>query len=337
MNRLLLTTLLILLVSCSPKSETSSVRFTHRFFRMNTVTDVLIFGGDSLSEAKVNKVFERIDSLLYSWEKRFSVGIEDSEVYLINNRVTDTLTVSADLFYMVHKAEQYQDTLSGLFDITLLPLKEFWKPQSSECKFPDPMDSNSIVQLDLLKELHSRDTFELIFPDKIVFFDSVTTIDLGGIAKGKVIELLGQLLAEEDITDYLISSGGDIVGCGRKGDNTLYRVGVQDPRNDTIAALFTLENRAVVTSGDYERFRIAASGKRVHHLFDPRTFSPSTQNQSVTVLAKSPVEADILSTGLFPMKADEIITFINDRPELAALVIDRNGHKWFSKSFEQLE
>ncbi len=336
MKKLLLTALLIM-VSCSPKSETPSVRFTHRFFKMDTVTDVLIFGGENLSDKNVNTVFESIDSLLDQWEKRFSVDLQGSEVYNLNHRAADTNTVSPELFDMISKAEAYRDTLNGLFDITLLPLKEFWKPQSSDCSYPDPMDSTTADHIETLMELHSSDTVELIVPNKIVFYDSITTIDIGGIAKGKAIEQLSILLSDAGITDYLISSGGDIVGKGRKSDESLFRVGVQHPRNDSLAALLTLENKAVVTSGDYERFRIAPSGERVHHLFDPRTFSPSTQNQSVTIIADSPVEADILSTGLFPLKASEIIAFVNERPNLASLVIDSEGKKWFSNTFKTID
>jgi len=335
-STVLLVVTLCLLVGCSKEETSSSERLTRRFFRMDTVTDILFFGGTNLSNEKVDSVSERVDSLLYSWEKRFSVGREKSEINLVNNRLHDTVLVSPELFDMVIDVVSYGDTLNGLFDITLLPLKEFWKPQCEECTDPDPLDPQTEVQIDSLKNLLNNESFTLLPPNRIVFFDSVTTIDLGGIAKGKVIEHLAVLMAEEQITDYLISSGGDIVGRGVKPDSSLFKVGVQEPRGDGLAALFTLENRAVVTSGDYERYRIAPSGERVHHLFDPRTLFPSTENQSVTIVADDPVEADILSTGLFHLTSTEILAFVNERPRLECLVIDSTGQKWFSSSFNMI-
>ena len=89
----------------------------------------------------------------------------------------------------------------------------------------------------------------------------------------------------------------------------------------------------MVTSGDYERFRIV-DGKRYHHLFSSRTGECCRGNQSVTVWGMDPVEVDVLSTGLFCRSAKEIVAWIDARPRFECMVVDSTGKIYTSKMWD---
>jgi thiamine biosynthesis lipoprotein len=63
-------------------------------------------------------------------------------------------------------------------------------------------------------------------------------------------------------------------------------------------------DRAVTTSGDYERF-FTWHGVRYHHLIDPRTAAPRrTPMRSVTVQGSNCMNADAAGTAVFGMEAE---------------------------------
>lgn len=307
-----------------------------RFFRMDTVTDVIIYDnfGYLLGNKKINRCTAKIDSLLLEWENRFSASHTGSEVYEVNNRTSDTVTVSDEFYEMVQVAVAYGDSLNGLFDITVIPLKEYWNPSCKECADPDPgQDSVKNVVDSLLQNVDYK-ALTLLGKNRIAFKNRDVSIDLGGIAKGRVIQELHTLLKKSGLDNYLISAGGDILVQGKKRSGELFKVGVRDPRGEDLAAVFSLENGSVVTSGDYERFRIAESGERVHHLFDPRTGYPAKLNSSLTVVGEDPVIVDILSTALFVRSAPEVLDYINSRPQFECMVVAVDGEVYYSTGFK---
>jgi len=164
-----------------------------------------------------------------------------------------------------------------------------------------------------------------------------TLIDVGGIAKGCAIREMCRLLDLFGLRNYLVSSGGDIAVAGRRRDGTPWIVGVQHPRRrDTLLATVRVEKGCVVTSGDYERFWLMPDGRRVHHIFDPGTGRSCLRNRSVTIWCADPVEADVMSTGLFCRPAGEILSFVEQRPGLLeCVVVDSSGAVRTTRGWKQ--
>jgi thiamine biosynthesis lipoprotein len=296
-----------------------------RFFRMGTVVEVTVSVPQSFD---VKPMWRSVDSLLLRSEERFSVTGASSEIRIINERESAALPVSSELGEMLKTGLAYGDTLDGAFDITVLPLKELWG-FCEQCGGDEPLpDSSQIsaavrhVNYSCMRVNHAGDS---------VFFESpYTRVDIGGIAKGYVLERLAKLLKDSGIDNFLIAAGGDILASGRKRNNTPWRVGVQHPRNRSeLLTAISLENSALVTSGDYERFRFI-NGGRYHHIFNPSTGYSCTQNQSLTIRAGDPVRADILSTGLFCASAEKILEFVRLRDDTECLIVDYAGSVYMS-------
>jgi thiamine biosynthesis lipoprotein len=141
---------------------------------------------------------------------------------------------------------------------------------------------------------------------RITSADFSVALDFGGYLKGVALDRAAAILKSRGIDNALINIGGNVLAMGSKGGKP-WRVGIQHPRAAQAggAPLATLELRdgeAIGTSGDYQRY-FELGGKRYCHLLDPRTGSPTTVTQSLTVLvppgADAGMRSDVLSKPLF--------------------------------------
>ena len=135
-------------------------------------------------------------------------------------------------------------------------------------------------------------------------------INLGGIAKGYGVDLARKIFAEKNIQSGLIDFGtSTIYAVGKK------KIGIKNPRANELAAVVEVENAALSTSGDYEKFFIV-DNRRYHHIIDPKTCAPvENQISSVSVVVDGREKncamfADILSTAVFVMGRDRAEVFL---------------------------
>ena len=119
-------------------------------------------------------------------------------------------------------------------------------------------------------------------------------ITLGGIAKGYAVDRACEILISSGaVGRALVDIGGDIRVVG-KGSWT---IGVQHPRKNLYIKI-ELENCAVASSGDYQRYFFLGN-VRIHHIIDPRTGCPADESAGTTVIAETCTAADALSTAVF--------------------------------------
>jgi thiamine biosynthesis lipoprotein len=154
-------------------------------------------------------------------------------------------------------------------------------------------------------------------------------IELGGFAKGYAVDNGAAILARLGVRHAVIAAGGDsrMLGdsCGRP-----WAVGVRDPRRDgEIVALLPLEDVAVSTSGDYERY-FDDGDERCHHLIDPRTGKSPREVHSVTVIAPDGLTSEALSKTVFVLGVEQGMRIVESIPDVDAVVIDAAGKLHFS-------
>jgi thiamine biosynthesis lipoprotein len=159
-------------------------------------------------------------------------------------------------------------------------------------------------------------------------------IGLGGIAKGYGVDRAARALHTAGLNNYYIDGGGDIVVAGQNHGRP-WRVAVRHPRKSLPELLTTVElsDAAIVTSGDYERFRIL-NGRRYHHILDPRTGEPAEGCQSVTVIAPLAESADALATAAFVLGPEKGLNLIARQTNTAALIVDTLGQLHMTDNFE---
>ncbi|MFC1588475.1 FAD:protein FMN transferase, partial [Planctomycetota bacterium] len=111
-------------------------------------------------------------------------------------------------------------------------------------------------------------------------------VTLNGIAQGFAADCMLAALEANGVQHALVNTGE--IGV----------IGIQHPRHkDAFISRARLDGRCIATSGDYAT-TFSPDGEH-NHIFDPRTGHSPKEFQSVTVLAKSGLEADALSTTIF--------------------------------------
>jgi len=142
-------------------------------------------------------------------------------------------------------------------------------------------------------------------------------LDPSAFVKGWAIEEAAWRLDDAGFCDYVINAGGDVLARGHAAAAAVWRVGLRHPIDPTrVAAVLEVSDRAVATSGTYERGA---------HIVDPRTGHPATTPfHSVTVVGPRLGFADAYATAAFVMGMDGL-RWVADQPDHDALAITLDG------------
>jgi len=154
-------------------------------------------------------------------------------------------------------------------------------------------------------------------------------INLGGIAKGYSVERGVQILREHGVRHARVTAGGDTRLLGdRRGQ--AWVIGVRDPNDEQeVSIRIPLEDEAISTSGDYERFFVE-DGTRYHHILSPSTGEPASGVRSATIVGPDAVITDALSTSVFVMGVDQGLRLIATLPDYEGIVIEADGRLYYS-------
>lgn len=243
--------------------------------------------------------------------------------------------VSAELFALLEEAGKYKELTSGKFDITLGKLIDLWGFGDNDEREPEhPPPQTEIEAL-----LHDR-WLKLDGENRTVELGPSAELDLGGIAKGYAVDRAIAVLKEHGVEAALVNAGGDIrVYGGRPGflHRRPFRIAIQHPRaEDKILGVVELSDKAIATSGDYERYFIH-NGVRYHHILDPDIGRPAQGCISVTVIAPTATEADALATGVFVLGPERGLKLLNELPEAEGIIVDPEGKIYKSAGLQGLE
>ena len=257
---------------------------------MDTYMSVKATGRDS--EGAVEAVRDAIMTL----DSDLSVTNPESLVYRLNS--DGSCVADKDMQYLISRSLDVTAMTDGAFNICIYPIMKEWGFTTGEYKVPDA--STLATLCGALKSA------KVAFKGDTVTLSEGTMIDFGGIAKGYATKVAVDLLTDRKIKSALINLGGNVYALGKKTDGSLWNVAVKSP-DDSIKYLGVLSicDKAVITSGGYERF-FEEAGKTYHHIIDPSTGYPADSGaKSVTVVSADPTLADALSTAIFVMGKDK--------------------------------
>ena len=157
--------------------------------------------------------------------------------------------------------------------------------------------------------------------------------DPSGYVKGWAVEEAAWGLDSVGAHNYWINAGGDIVARGEAGPGQPWRVGIRHPdQADKVAAVLAVSDRAIATSGDYERG---------DHIQDPRSASEagpgaaaSAGLRSVTVVGPTMAFTDAYATAVFVMGIDGL-RWLGARPDYEAYAITADGRAVWTPGMER--
>lgn len=255
------------------------------------------------------------------YEDIFSRTKENSELYRLNHRTESGAVVSEDLYALLSCAKEYYEVTGGRFDISVAPLSDLWDFKNEDPKVPDEGE----IKKTLEKVGYSRVYLEA--GDRVKFDDPDTMLDLGALAKGYIADRLKEYLVSEGIESGYINLGGNVLTIGEKEDGSPWEIGIQKPfaeRNE-IVAYVDAAGSSVVSSGIYERY-FEADGKLYYHVLDPETGYPvETDLAQVTILSKSSLEGDALSTSCLILGYEKGRKLIENTAGVEAVFVRKDG------------
>ena len=166
------------------------------------------------------------------------------------------------------------------------------------------------------------------------------SIDLGGVSKGYISELLIEYLDSLNLEGYLLNNGESnisIGGINPTKESQLYLLAITDPTMELpyYATIYLTDGDQLVTSGDYQQYYMV-SGDIYHHIIHNDTLMPERHSRSVSLIYHDPALADIYSTAIFLMTLEDGLAFVNGIEGLEAIWYGVDGTISFSENFEEL-
>lgn len=301
---------ILLLTGCSLKTQ-EPISKTGIYF--DTVIQIDIYGSND------TKLLDQCFEYCESFEHTISRTIETSEIYQINHANGNPIEVSDVTLELIQKGIEYGNLTNGKFDITIAPLMELWDFKNNTGNIP-----NDIAIQEALSHVNYKNI--IIDGNKVSLTDPNAAIDLGGIAKGYMADYLKEYLISEGIKSALINLGGNILTIGTKPDGTPFHLGIQKPFDKQGSAITSVKttDSSVVSSGVYERY-FEVDDTLYHHIIDTDTGYPCNNGLlGVTILSKTSVDGDALSTSCFVLGLEEGQKLIDSLDNVDAIFITKD-------------
>ncbi|MCD8394103.1 MAG: FAD:protein FMN transferase, partial [Bacteroidales bacterium] len=217
------------------------------------------------------------------------------------SRINRNETNQADsLIHKVLIASQEVNRLSdGAFDPTVGPLINVWGfgEQGHGAWQPTQEQIDSALALVGIQKCSMDEDLTL------TKFHPGTTFNFSAITKGLGCDLVGEMLARNGATDYMVEIGGEIALRGSNPRGHKWRILIEKPvENDSTAErqaydVIEVTDCGIATSGNYRNFHRQITGEHLGHTISPTTGRPiSTSVLSATVIAPTCMIADALAT-----------------------------------------
>jgi len=304
--------------------DRSTYRVTSSRPAMGTLVSIAVLArSKARAEEAVGRAFAEMDRMIGMFSR-----FEGSSAATYLNETGRLDDAPCEFSHVVSRALSFHELTGGTFDISVAPVVDLFRDSLTGELPAEPTPQEISEALELVGSGNIR-----VSDRRIDFRKSGMGITLDGIAKGFIVDIVADALAECGVKNYLINAGGDIRAAGTKEGQQLWTVAVQDPAKagpfpDTIH----LMDAAVATSGSYEIY--FDRNRMYHHIVNSRSGRSPTLGASVSVIAPSAMAADALATSTFIMGPSTGIDFVDSLPGCECLIVDKEGLQLKSKGWK---
>ncbi len=295
-------------------------KFTEYYFDyFDTVATVI---GYEETEAEFKAVANEIEKQLKEYHQLYNIYnyYEGINNICAINRVKDgshqKLKVSEKIVDLLIFSKEMHEETNGIVNVAMGSVLSIWHDYRNQGL--NNAKQAALPPMEKLREAKKHTNINDVIIDEenstVFLKDPEMTLDVGAIAKGYAVEMIGESLKAKGKTGYLLNIGGNVKAIS-DSENKSFEVGIENPDGDEekpYIKRLTVINESVVTSGTYQRF-YEVNGKRYHHLIDPETLLPGENFKSVSVITGNSALADAYSTALFLMSYEDGKGFIKDK------------------------
>ena len=285
---------------------------------LGTVVTGKVYGKNS--KKALEEAFLRANDI----EKVMSAKLSDSELTKVNeNAYKKEVKISKDLYFVIEKALYYSELTEGAFDLSIGKLIDLWGIGTDNEKIPQEEEIN------LLKGKKNYKNIVLNKEESTIrFLNEDIKLDLGAIAKGYAADEMKKIICDKyKIEKGILNLGGNVMTIGSKNENEKWKVGITNPLNtEEVLAVVKVQEKTVVTSGNYERYFIK-DNVRYHHILNPDTGYPAEEGViSTTIITKNSIDADALSTATYILGKDKGLKLIESIDGIEGIFVDNEGN-----------
>lgn len=278
------------------------------------------------------QIILRLDGI----DNKMSTYKKKSEISNFNRHLSDSwMPISAETMGVISAAQQISRLSDGAFDITIGKLVNLWGfgPTITIDAIPDVNDIQTLQSQVGYHKLELRQT-----PPALRKSSNAVYLDLSAIAKGYAVDAIAKLLLDNQIDNFLVEIGGEIITHGHKQQQQPWVIGIESPiaGQRSIRKKLHLPDVAMATSGDYRNY-FEHENTRYSHTIDPKNGYPiKHQLASVTVIDRSCMRADALATTIMVMGPDKGLDFAWQH-QLAIFMLVKQGEHFIEKHSKAFE
>lgn len=290
---------------------------------LNTVCTISVYGmSKTEAESAISGAFE----LCEKYENMLSRTKEGSDICRLNESQGEEIEISEETYELLEKSKHYSEISSGAFDVSIGKLSILWDFQAQEPKVPQNSDIEDAVKHINYKNIILKKSADRCYAQKS---DSEMKIDLGGIAKGYIVDRTVEYLEEKGVKSGIVNFGGNVSAIGERLDGKSWKIGIEKPFSDRkeVVGMVERKNATVVTSGIYER-SFAENGKLYHHILDIKTGYPvesDVQSVSISMKKGKSADADALSSICLIKGSEEGLKLLKTVKGAEAAFLLKNG------------
>ncbi|MCL1060004.1 FAD:protein FMN transferase [Shewanella gelidimarina] len=272
----------------------------------------------------------------------------------INNQPDKKHKIDPKLTELIQASIDWHDKTHGYFNIALSPVIDIWRGYRAKCKgerkLQDRCSIPTEAELAQAKLLINIKDIDLDLTNNTIQMKAGMSIDLGGIAKGWMAEMVYRQLKADGVENFMINAGGNIRHYGVHPEGRNFTTAVENPickkYNNTLEQCQSFEGQyhevvtgkdlAIVSSGNYLRY-YRVKGKEYHHIINPKTLYPKSTGISTTIVVNNnQLFADVISTALFLMPLKEALAYANKNKDVEAVwYLNVQGDKVESEKFNR--
>lgn len=233
-------------------------------------------------------------SIIYDIENMISFHDSESYISRINSSAgLSPVAVPEKLFALIDKSIAISEESGGAFNPLMGAVTSLWNIGGDNARVPDKEE--------ISEALLCLNTDDIVLDEEkstVYLKKKGMKLDLGGIGKGFCADEIRDYLASNGVSSAIINLGGNVYALGRKPDGREFRIGIANPDGGAYISEVDVADKAVVTSGAYERFS-DIDGIRYHHIFSSSGYPSDSDLLSATIISSDSVYADALSTAVF--------------------------------------